>query len=301
MATSIGDPAERAQVPDVDGPEPFHATDLHTPPGSPLMVRVLGPVDVVVAGTVTPLGSRFGRMLLATLALSANHMISTDELAQVLWEDSPPRSRDNTLQTYISRLKHLIGVGRIVAEDHCYQLSITPDELDALVFESRISEAIELREEPVRCLDTTRSALSLWRGTAFGEFAEKDPFRLEAIRLHEMRLAAMELRFECELAVGHEAVVVGALEAMVEEYPYRERMWYMLIVALSLSGRRVEALRACRRLREILAEVGLEPTEGIRELEEEVHSESPCVRPRLRSLLLTDEGPTPSVTSGAVL
>lgn len=301
MATSPDDPIDGAQIPNVDRPESFDATGPHPPSGSPLLVRVLGPIDLVVAGTVTPLGSRFGRMLLATLALSANHMISTDELAQVLWGDTPPRSRDNTLQTYVSRLRHLIGAWRIIAEDHCYQLTITPHELDALVFESRISEALGLRDEPVRCMDITRSALNLWRGAAFGEFAEKDPFRLEAIRLHEMRLAAMELRFECELALGHEAIVVGALEAMVEEYPYRERMWYMLIAALSLSGRRVEALRACRRLREILAEVGLEPTEGIRELEEEVHSESPGVRPRLRSLLLTDEAPPAGDISGAVL
>jgi DNA-binding SARP family transcriptional activator len=289
MATSLGDPVDGARIPDASRPAFSRAPGLHAPPESPLLVRVLGPIDVQVAGTTTPLGSRFGRMLLATLALSANHMISADELAQVLWGDNPPPSLGNTLRTYLSRLRHLIGAGRIIAEDHCYQLTVTTDELDALIFETRIAHAIGRRDDPHRCLALTRSALDLWRGTAFGEFADRDPFRLEAIRLHEMRLAAMELRFECELAVGHEAIVAGALEAMVEEYPYRERMWYLLIAALSLSGRRVEALRACRRLREILAEVGLEPTTGIRELEEEIHSEGPQVRPRLRSLLLGDE------------
>ncbi len=80
-------------------------------------------------------------------------------------------------------------------------------------------------------------------------------------------------------------MVVGSLEVLVEEHPYRERFWYLLVVALALSGRRVEALRACTDLREILAEVGLEPIAAIRQLEDEVLTEQADVRGRLQAVL----------------
>jgi DNA-binding SARP family transcriptional activator len=261
------------------------------------MVRVLGPIDLEIEGTSVPIGSRLGRMLLATLTLAANHLVPADQIATVLWGDAPPTSRDNTLQTYVSRLRHLVGHDRIRAGDHCYQLSLAPAELDALVFETLVSDAMEAHDDPGRCLDICKGALALWRGAAFGEFAERDPFRLEAIRLSELRFVAMETRFECELDLGREELVTGALEAMVEEYPYRERLWHLYVSALALSGRRVEALRACSRLRSLLAEVGLEPSAVIRELETAIFVEAPRVRTRVRTLLVAarrEPGPTPA-------
>ena len=57
---------------------------------------------------------------------------------------------------------------------------------------------------------------------------------------------------------------------MVEEHPYNEKLWYLLIEALSRSGRRVDALRAVGRLSGLLAEVGLEPSAAIGDLEERI-------------------------------
>ena len=95
----------------------------------------------------------------------------------------------------------------------------------------------------------------------------------------------MELQLEFELELGQEEVAVGALKALAEEYPYREKMWYLFIAALSMGGRRVEALRACDQLRRVLAEVGLEPSVEVRQLEDEIIEEGPRVRPRLRHVL----------------
>jgi len=251
-----------------------------------VMVRVLGPVEVVTSGGVLEIGSRLQRAVLAALAISANHTVSSDQLAQILWQDRPPASRDNTLQTYIARLRNVVGHDRIsTAEEHGYQLHVAGDELDAMVFERLANQAATIRSEPDRCLGMCRQALALWRGVPFGELVDDDPFRLEAIRLDEVRLFVIELRLECELALGRGEVVVGALEALVEEYPYRERMWHLLIAALSLCGRRVEALRACDQLRKVLGDVGLEPTIEIRHLEDDIIDEDPAVRPRLRFLL----------------
>ncbi len=250
------------------------------PPGDLVMVRVLGPVDLVTTQGVTSAGSRYGRMLLAALAVSANHMTPADQLAHILWGDDPPPSRDNTLQSYVARLRHLIGHDRIRSEDHSYGLHLTPDELDALLFERKVAEAGEARAHPANCSALCKEAISLWRGPPFGDFAELEPFRLEAIRLDELRLFAMEMAIEGEIAIGHEEMVVGTLRSLVSEYPYRERMWYLLSAALSRAGRRVEALRACSELRATLAEAGIEPTAELQQLEADILSEAPAVRPR---------------------
>lgn len=271
-------------MPEDTPPQEPDATRNDTVQALPVLVRVLGPLELEVAGSPVRVGSRMGRLVLATLTLAANHMVSSDQLSQVLWGDDPPPSRDTTLHSHLSRLRHLLGAGRITGGDHSYQLNLAVDELDALRFETLVEQALAVRDQPGLSLQRCKRALRLWRGTAFGEFAERDPFRLEAIRLSELRLVAMELRFESELALGNDELVAGALEAMIEEYPYRERLWNLYIAALALSGRRVEALRACGRLRSILAEVGLEPSGAIKDLESAIYSEAPQVRSRLRSL-----------------
>ena len=241
-------------------------------------VRVLGPIDIVTdSGVVVPTG-RIGRKLLGVLAISANHAVSADRLAEVIWRDSPPASRDNTLQTHVFHLRAELGHERIVSEDHSYCLHLAPGQLDAVEFERLTSLASSARQEPSQCIRLCQSALSLWRGVPFGEFSDEDPFRLEAMRLDELRLFAMELKLESDLELGRAELVVGTLEALVDDYPYRERMWHLLITAMSRSGRRVEALRACDRLRSVLAEVGLEPSCEIGRLEDEILSEVDSLR-----------------------
>ncbi len=97
---------------------------------------------------------------------------------------------------------------------------------------------------------------------------------MEAIRLDELRIAAVELSLEAELALGRQEFVIGELEAAVVEYPYRERFWYLLIEALHRDGRRVEAVRACDRLRELLADVGLRASEELGQLEHRILGDS---------------------------
>lgn len=251
------------------------------------MIRLLGPVDFTQDGVAVPIGSRSERTLLGALAISANHAVSSEQLAQILWDEDPPPSRDNTLQTHVARLRHLLGHDRISGEGHAYELNVANDELDALVFEDLVATAAGRQGTPEESLELCKKALSLWRGTPFGDLVGDDPFRLEAIRLDELRIYAMELQLECEIVLGRDEIVVGSLEALVEEYPYRERIWFLLASALARCGRRVEALRACNRLREILTQTGLEPSAEMRRLEEEIVSEAPRVEAKL-GLVLTD-------------
>ena len=233
-------------------------------------IRILGPIDVVAETGTIAISGRHERMLLGGLAVSVNRAVRFDDLAQILWGDEPPHSRDNALQTSVSRLRAVVGHDRISAEDHSYILTGTASDLDSLAFEALVAEAVFRRKDPERCLDVCKKATELWRGVPFGDFADEDPFRLEVIRLDELRLCAIELQMESELAVSNEELVAGTLEGLVSQYPYRERIWRLLIIALALDGRRVEALRACQELRSVLGDVGLGPTGEIEALEDRI-------------------------------
>ncbi len=234
------------------------------------MIRVLGPVDVLTASGPVAVGGRHARALLGALAIGAGHAVSIDHLYEVMWGDHPPPSAYNTLQSYVSHLRHIIGAEAIIRVDHSYELSADAKNIDAMEFERLVNTASELRENPEHCQRICRDALALWRGRPFGDLADEEGFRLEAYRLDELRLLAMELVLEADLLLGHDELVVGELESAVEEHPYRERLWYLLITALARSGRRVEALRACKRLRSELAEVGLAPTDQLDSMEQEI-------------------------------
>ena len=234
------------------------------------MIRVLGPIDVLTPSGPVAVGGRQARALLGALAIGAQHAVSVDHLCDVLWGDRPPVSADNTLQSYVSHLRGLLGRDAIVAVDHSYELNTGVDQIDALVFERLVGDAVESRDDPERCQRICRESLALWRGRPFGDLGDDEGFRVEAYRLDELRLLAMELALEADLRMGNDDLVVGELESAVKENPYRERLWYLLIMALARCGRRVEALRACERLRLELAELGLGPTDELASLERDI-------------------------------
>ena len=233
-------------------------------------VRVLGPVDVLSPDGPQSVGGPQARAVLATLVIGVGHAVAVDFLHRTLWGDHPPDSANNTLQSYISDLRHLLGSAAIKRVDHAYELDIDSQNIDAVRFETLLGQAIAAKDDPEQCLRLGRAALRLWRGRPFGDLADDEPFRLEAFRLDELRLATMELSIEADLVLGNHELVVSELEVAIEEHPYREHLWYLLIEALAGHGRRVEALRACRRLRTVLAEVGVQATDELRLIEQQI-------------------------------
>jgi DNA-binding SARP family transcriptional activator len=233
-------------------------------------IRMLGPVDLSTPDGVKTFGGRLPQMLIATLAIAAGRIVSNDHLIDVMWRDAAPTSALNTLQSYVSRLRHLLGHEAIELADHGYLLNADVDRIDALRFEQLIRAATADDCTPREARHLCHEALQLWRGVPFGELADVDPFRLEAMRLDELRMLAMETQLEAELEMNHPELVIGTLEAAVQENPYREHLWLMLIEALTRDRRRREALDACRELRFLLAEIGLEPGSSLIALEDRI-------------------------------
>lgn len=242
------------------------------------MIRVLGPIDVVTADGIGSVGGRRPRALLGALVVSAGHAVGVDQLADVIWGQDPPATAGNTLQSHVSDLRRVLGHEAIHTIDHSYELDVDAVDVDALEFQRTLRRADAAENDPAERWRLCGEALAHWRGRPFGDLADDEAFALEVHRLDELRLVAIELGLEAEIALGHHELVVGELESAVEEYPYRERLWLLLVKALALDDRRVEALRACSRLRRILGDVGLEIGDELARLEQQIllgHSPRP--------------------------
>jgi DNA-binding SARP family transcriptional activator len=245
-------------------------------------IRVLGPVEAVVGRKPRPIAGRNTRAVLAALVLGVDHAASVDHLICAIWGDSPPHAARNTLQTHVSALRTVLGRNLIEYEESCYRLRVDPDAVDSVRFERLVVEAAAwLDSDPARARDLIMQALGMWRGRPYGDLGDDEFVVVEAHRLEEMRLEAMEIRLAADIALGHHSHAAGILAGAVEDHPYRERLWYLLMTALAQDGRRVEAVRAFRRLEAVLAEVGLEPSHDVRDLEEEILVEAEALRARL--------------------
>ena len=192
------------------------------------------------------------RAVLALLLVAGGRVVPAERLAEELWGGAAPPGAAGTLRAHVSRLRTLLSPdAALIAQGGGYALAAEPGQLDAGRFERLVGagrEALE-RGEAAAAAEQFREALGLWRGRALADVAEVEPLAREGARLEELRLVAVEGRVEADLALGREAEVAGELEGLVAEYPVRERLWRLLVLALYRSGRQADALAAYRRAR----------------------------------------------------
>ena len=237
--------------------------------------RILGTVEVRRDGEALPLGGAKRRALLALLLLHANEVVSADRLVDDLWGERPPQNAAAALHNNVSRLRKLLGADLLASRPGGYCLCVDPSVVDLHRFESLVAEAGRAPTEARAAL--LHEALSLWRGPALADLAY-EPVAVEAGRLEEARLAALESRIDADLELARHAELVGELEALVAEHPLRERMRGQLILALYRSGRQAEALDVYRETRRVLAdELGLDPSPELRELELAILRQDPTL------------------------
>lgn len=244
---------------------------------SAVKIRVLGPVDLLRAGTPISISSKIQRTLLAMLIVERGEVVSADRIVDALWREGD-RSDRRKLWFHVSKLRDLLGSSVQVENlNDGYRLSISEESVDAWRFERLVETGIrELDEDPGSGLDLLRSALSQWRGDAYANVPPDVIGWAEPVRLDELRLTALEHSFEAQMMVGRYEETISALESVILEHPYRERMRGQLMRALYATGRQGDALRAYAETRKTLAEeLGIEPSPGLQNLELQILRQDP--------------------------
>lgn len=239
-----------------------------------VQVRLLGPIEADTDdGLPCALNAAKERSLVATLALAGGAAVSADALIWALWGDDPPRVARKTLQTYVWNVRQAFGAHRLVTDPVGYRLAVSPDDVDVHRFRSLVRAGDQARR--AGDLATARAALhdalALWRGDPFTGVAQQTGLAAEGVRLEQERLTALEARVAADLSAGLHDELVPELELLVDQHPFRERLWGHLMVALYRCGRQADALSAYQRARAVLSEeLGLEPGGELQRLQSDV-------------------------------
>jgi DNA-binding SARP family transcriptional activator/tetratricopeptide (TPR) repeat protein len=255
-----------------------------------MQFRLLGPVEVWDGDERIDLGGAKQRALLALLLLNANRIVHRAQVIDWLWDTQPPRTAENLVHGYVSRLRRALGRCRMAepssqrlrTQPFGYLLEVQPDELDLDRFQQLVDQAQQLiaARDLELATGTLRQALGLWHGLALANLPPSLALHAERARLEEARLVALQERLEVDLHLGRHTHLVGELEALIASYPGRERLCHQLMLALYRSGRQAEALTVYRNTRQVLVEeLGLEPSPALQELERAILRAHPALEP----------------------
>jgi eukaryotic-like serine/threonine-protein kinase len=251
-------------------------------------IQVFGPLQAIVDGRPVALGGVKPRALLAMLALNAGATVSSERLIEGLWGEQPPATATKLVQIYVSQLRKALAAGgdgaEIVTRGRGYELRLGSGDVDARSFERLIAQA------------APREALALWHGPPLDDVAGEPFAAAEIRRLEELRLAALELAIERDLAAGRHREVIGELETLVAEEPLREQLHAQRMLALYRCGRQADALEAYRHARALLVEqIGVEPGPDLRRLHEAILRQDQSLEPPMAEAV---EPPAPELDAG---
>src|ERR1700754_1630292 len=245
---------------------------------------VLGPLQICVNGAPIALGTPKQRAVLAMLLINRNRPVGTDSLIEAAWEQFPPPDPRASLHSYVSNLRKLLaGLGvdsrtALVSAPPGYRLNVPETHCDIGRFvlgkNAGVQAAAAGRFE--QASQSLSAALSEWRGPVLEDLRDFQFVDAFATALVEDKMLAHTALAEAEIACGRAYAVIGELESLTAEHPYREPLWAQLITAYYLAERQSDALDAYQRLKTTLAEdLGIDPGPTVRTLYERILRQEP--------------------------
>lgn len=228
--------------------------------------ELLGPLKAWYGDQELELGSHLQRSVLAMLLLSKRRQVPTDEIISAVWGANAPRSALMATRSYVSRLRLMLDDVEIRSTGGGYQLIVDPAMVDVSVFRKTRAAARTVRDrgdlpEAARLL---ASALALWKGPAL-QGLTGPYFDSRRTWLDEQRAITNQDSWSLAIDLGHHDQAIAALTQATAANPYHERLWELLMLALTQAGRVAEALAAYARITQILdQDLALDPGPSLR-------------------------------------
>ena len=250
-----------------------------------MWMGVLGPLLVRHEDRQLPLPDGKQRSVLAALALSQGQAVSLDELADTVWDGSPPPAAGATLRNYVSRLRHGLGPGaadRLVTGRFGYRLQLADGELDASQLEAsyRLGSTATRAGDWVGASAVLTDGLALWRGNPLTDVPSQTIQHEHGPRLEQVRLQILELRIEADLHLRLHGQLTFELYELTRRHPLHERFHAQLMLALAGCGRQADALEAFQRARRLVVdELGVDPGPELQRVHESVLAGEPVLPP----------------------
>lgn len=236
-------------------------------------------VVATVLGPVTLDGENLTKRqqsIVAALVLFGVDGASTGELIDAVWPHEVPRAARASLHNQITRLRRRFGVEVIDTTADVYRIGRPTD-----VAEFERLTRLGMRSAPGSgAVEALSSGLTWWRGTPYRALSDHARSDAERARLTALHADAVERLAEDRISAGDVGRAIHDLNVAVEENPFREHRWELLMTALHRTGRRAEALAAYQRLEQLLQlELNTEPAATLVDLRDRIaNEESPAPR-----------------------
>jgi DNA-binding SARP family transcriptional activator/tetratricopeptide (TPR) repeat protein len=258
--------------------------------------RLLGPVEVDVAGRALDVGHARQRAVLAVLLLDLGHIVPADRLIDRIWDQEPPASARNVLSGHLARLKSALASVPDAAvslrrRGGGYQLRAEPERVDLHRFRGLVAAARAAGDDD-KSAQLLRQALDLWRGQALADL--RSPW-LDAMRssLEAERTATARDLADIRLRLGEHHTLAAELASEAAAAPADERLIGQLMLALYRCGQKADALRWFEQARRRLAvELGADPAPQLQALHQQILRGDPA-------LAVPDSGPASTGTEPA--
>ena len=226
-----------------------------------LWLGVLGPLTVWRNGVRADPGAGRQRAVLGLLAVHPGTALHRETIIDAVWGYQPPASAIAMVQSYVSRLRRLLGETVLASDGTSYRLALTATELDALEFArlADLARGAAAAGNPAAACGWYDRALQLWRGEPLADVGvlRGDPALTE---LAQQRTAMILDHADAAAAAGWPERVLPQLRELASRDPLDERVHARLMLTLAACGQQAAALSVFDQLRRRLdAELGITP------------------------------------------
>ena len=238
----------------------------------PARIQLCGRVVIEIEGhrVEDDLPGRQGKLLFAYLAANRLRPVGRDELIDALWPDQVPTGADSSLSSLLSKLRRVLGPecldGRSSVQLQLPERSWI--DLEAALEAIHRAESALTREDWPAAWSAARVTLHVARRRFLP--GEEAPW-IDTLRrvLADAYVRSLEATAEAGLAIG--GTELGTAErsarSLIDEAPYRESGYRVLMEVLAQRDNTAEALQAYEALRRRLRDdLGTAPSAGTQAL-----------------------------------
>jgi DNA-binding SARP family transcriptional activator len=224
------------------------------------------------------------RAVIARLAAEPGKLVPVGELVAAVWGQSPPSDGRGAVRTLVCRARDRLGGdgGLVVTEEGAYRLEAEPDDVDMVVFERlcKAGLAAAVAGDWRGARGTLAEAEGLWRGAPFADVPSETLREAHVPHLERQLLTARQCRLEASVRLSVLACDAAAdeLARLAGAHPDRERLRWLLMLALYRAGRRKAAQDCYFEYRAYSsANFGVAPGEDIKALGDRIAVGDPAL------------------------
>lgn len=191
------------------------------------------------------LGGPRQRAVCAALLMHAGRTVPVAMLADIVWPQQPPPSVRGTLQSYVSRLRAMLGAERLTRRVGGYRLTLGPTELDAWVLRDAV-DAVAAHPEDADATAALVRAVELWRGRPLGALGAEPAFAAFVAQLEELHRRALGALAQQQMDAGDMDAAATLLQVGIADHPHDSELARLLVLGHVRQGRPDAAISAYR-------------------------------------------------------